>query len=607
MVSSPRVAAIDPLVYVRSTQPFQALPEPLFQEVAGALEIAFFPAGTRLVQAGGQPLQHLYVIRKGAVRLERAGRTLQVLEEGEVFGYTSLLTHTATLDVVADGELLTYRLPGAVFQRLLADARFASHFALGLSERLKASLDRSPVAEFRPDLSISVGELVLRAPVWVEAGATVGDAARRMGEERISSVLVRTEPPGIVTDRDLRQKVLGSGHGPELPVERVASRPLRTIAAETPLYDAWVKLLDAGVHHLPVTRDADIVGVLTSGDVLRATAQGPVAVMRGVERLPSREALPGYGARVTAMVSSLVSAGLDATPIAGLVARLNDALLKPILRWAEEELGPPPAPYAWIVFGSEGRMEQTLLTDQDNALVFDDAGAAQAGWYQALAERVGADLERAGFPRCPGGFMARNWCGPLSDWRKRFEGWIEVPTPKALLVASIFFDFRRVGGLLDLEPLEQVIARAAQRPVFLRLLAKDAFEFHPPPDLLLRLRGESSTVDLKRHGISPIVALARRFALEVGTRSRSTLARLDSASRAGMLSAEDASTIAETYRFLLGLRLRLQLRMLAEGRPATNQVRLAELGAIERSRLKDAYRAIRRWQERSAFQLNVDF
>ena len=607
MVSSLAVAAIDPLVYVRSIQPFHALPQALFEEVAGTLEIAFFPAGARLVEAGGQPLAHLYVIRKGAVRLERAGRTLQILEEGEVFGYTSLLSQTATLDVVAETDLLTYRLPGEVFTRLLADAPFASHFALGLSERLKATLGQERVAEFRPDLSVRVEKLLRRAPVWVEPTATVGEAARRMGEERISSVLVRTDPPSIVTDRDLRQKVLGAGLGAEVPAASVASTPLRTVAAETPLYDAWVTLLDAGVHHLPVTREAEIVGVLTSGDVLRATAQGPVAVMRGVERLASRDSLPGYSGRVTAMVSSLLGAGLDPTAIAGLVARLNDALLKPILRWAEADLGPPPAPYAWIVFGSEGRMEQTLLTDQDNALVYADAGAAQADWFRSLAELVNADLERAGFPRCPGGFMARSWNGPLSEWAQRFEGWLDVPTPKALLVASIFFDFRRVGGHLDLEPLDRILARAVERPVFLRLLAKDALGFHPPPGLLLRLRGETSTVDLKLHGISPIVGLARRFALGAGVRSRSTLARLDGAGRAGLLPEDDVKTISETYRFLLALRLRLQLRMLAEHRPVTNQVTLAELGAMERSRLKDAYRAIRKWQERSAFQLNVDF
>jgi CBS domain-containing protein len=601
------MASIDPIAYVRSIQPFRALPAPLFDEVAGSLEIAFIPAGTQIAHAGGEPLRHLYVIRKGVVRIDRHGRNLQILEEGEIFGYTSLITREATLDVFAEEDVLAYRLPGEVFQKLLGDAQFAAHFAVGLSERLKASLGEAPAASFQPDLAVPVSQLLRRPAVWVEEGATVGEAARIMGTERISSVLVRAQPPGIVTDRDLRTKVLGAGLGPEVPVTRVMTRPLRTAPGETPLYDAWSVLLEAGLHHLPITRDGEIVGVLTSTDVLRSTSQGPVAVLRGIERLPSRASLPGYAKRLTEMASSLVAGGLDATVIAGLVARLNDALLRPILRWAEADLGPPPAPYAWIVFGSEGRMEQTLLTDQDNALVYADEGAAHGEWYRALAERVNADLEAAGFPPCPGGYMARQWHGPLSDWKQRFEGWIEVPAPKALLVASIFFDFRCVGGTLDLEPLEALLERAAQRPVFLRLLAADALDMHPPPGLLLRLKGESSVVDLKGHGLSPIVSTARRFALQAGTRARGTLARLDRAQRAGLLEAEDAATISESYRFLLGLRLRLQLRMASEGRPITSKVKLAELGEIERSRLKDAFRAIRHWQERSAFQFGIDF
>ena len=600
------MAAIDPVVFVRSIPPFQALPPALFDEVAGALEVAFYAAGTRLAQAGGKPLEHLYVIRKGTVRLDRSGQTLQVVEEGEIFGYTSLITQAATLDVIAEEDLLTYRIPAEVFRRLLADAQFASHFAVGLSERLRASLEQSPVTTFQPDLSIRVDQRVRRPPVWVEPDTTIGEAARVMGQEGISSVLVRTDPPGIVTDRDLRKRVLGAGLGPDVTAARVASRPLRTVAAETPLYDAWAVLLEAGLHHLPVTRDGAIVGLLTSGDVLRSTAQGPVAIMRGVERLASRASLPGYADRIKVMASSLLAGGLEASIIARLVARLNDALLRPILRWAEADLGPPPAPYAWIVFGSEGRMEQTLLTDQDNALVYADEGEAHAGWFGTFADRVNTDLEAAGFPRCPGGYMARTWHGTLTDWSSRFEGWLEVPTPKALLVASIFFDFRKVGGHLDLDRLDQLLARAVQKPVFLRLLAKQALGFRPPATLLLRLRGESSVVDLKLHGITPIVALARRFALEAGTSARSTFTRLEAAARAGLLEQEDAATIAETYRFLLGLRLRLQLRMAAEGRPVVNQVTLAELGAIERTRLKDAFRAIKSWQEKTAFQFLIN-
>ncbi|HYQ80642.1 MAG TPA: DUF294 nucleotidyltransferase-like domain-containing protein [Anaeromyxobacteraceae bacterium] len=600
------MAAIDPVAFLRATAPFHALPQPLFDEAAARLEVSFQPAGARLARVGGEPLRHLWIIRKGSVRLERDGQTLQVVEEGETFGYTSLITGEATMDVTVEEDLVAYRLPGEEFRRLLGDAHFAGHFAVGLSERLKSSLEHSPVATFQANLSLEVRHLLRRPAAWVEPEATVGQAAAIMRDEHISSVLVRTEPPGILTDRDFRNRVLADGLGPETPVTRVVSRPLRTVEAATPIYAAWQTLLDAGVHHLPVRRGGEIAGVLTATDLLRCNAQGPMAVLRSVERLPSREALSGYATRVAEMASSLLAGRLDASVIAGFVARLNDVLLTRILHWAHRDLGSAPAPYAWIAFGSEGRMEQTLLTDQDNALVYADEGAGERDWFRAFAEKVNADLELAGFPPCSGGYMARTWHGPLSEWVERFAGWIEEPSAQALLVAAIFFDFRRVGGELDLEGLEAVLHRAAQRPLFLRFLAKAALEFHPRGSLLLRLK-ETSTVDLKLHGIAPIVFLARCYGLEVGSRARSTLDRLDAAAKAGIMDEDVHAAVSEAYRFLVGLRLRLQLRQMAEGRPATSKVALSDLSAVERGRIKDSFRAVKDWQDKAAYHYQTSF
>jgi CBS domain-containing protein len=533
------------------------------------------------------------------VRLERGGRALQLLEEGEIFGYTSLLKKEATLDVVVEEDLVAYRLAEPAFELLLSDARFAGHFAVRVAERLRASVGGGGIPASGPDLGVEVRQIAPRAPVWIAAGATVGEAARTMRRERISSLLVRTDPPGIITDRDLRGRVVAEGLGPSTPVHEVCSRPLRTVDAATPVHAAWATLLDAAVHHLPITCDGEIVGMVTSTDFLRHTAPGPIAVLRSVERLASRESLPGYAGKVAEMSASLLASGLDALVIAGFVARLNDALVHRLLAWAEEDLGPPPAPYAWIVFGSEGRMEQTLLTDQDNAIVHADDGGAAREWFAALAARVNGDLVAAGFPECPGGYMARNWTGPLSEWAERFRGWLEVPNPEALLVASIFFDFRRVGGTLDLEPLEAMLGTARHKTTFLRLFAGASMEYHPPPRFLLRLRGESSVVDLKSHGVSPIVFLARCFGLEAGTRARSTPERLDAAVRAGLVSEEERATVLEAFRFLLGLRLQRQLEARARGAPLTTKVALSELSAVERARLKDAFRAVEEWHEQA--------
>ncbi|HYG66790.1 MAG TPA: DUF294 nucleotidyltransferase-like domain-containing protein, partial [Anaeromyxobacteraceae bacterium] len=574
--------------------PFDALPAARFEEAARELEVTFHPAGTRLVEAGGERLHHLYVIRKGSVRLEREGATIQVLEEGEIFGYISLLKREATLDVVVEEELVAYRLPEGAFEHLLEDARFAAHFALRVTERLRATIHRAELAGVRPDLAVPVERIAPRAPVWVDPDVPVGDVARRMRRERISSVLLRGDPPAILTDRDLRGRVLAEGLGPGTRAADVASSPLRTVPATTPVHVAWARLLEAGVHHLPLTREGEIVGIVTAGDFLRHTAPGPIALLRNVERLPSRDRLAGYSHKVAEMSGALVASGLDAIVAAGFVARLNDALLRRILDWTEQDLGPAPAPWAWIVFGSEGRMEQTLLTDQDNALVFADEGAAARAWYERFAERVNADLVAAGFPECPGGYMARRWNGPLSEWADRFRGWIDVPNPGPLLSASIFFDFRKVGGTLDLSPLEAIVAGAGRKTSFLRHFARAAMEYHPPPSFLLRLRGEASVVDLKAHGVSPIVFLARPFALEAGSTARSTVERLDAAARAGLFDEDERARVVEAFRFVLGLRLRLQLDALSRGAPTTSKVALADLTAIERTRVKEAFRAIER-------------
>jgi CBS domain-containing protein len=600
------MATLDPVAFLRATPPFNALPPALFDAAAASLEIGYYPAGAELVRVGGEPMQHLYVIRKGSVRLEREGQTLQVLEEGETFGYTSLITGKATLDVRVEDDLLAYRLPAAQFQQLMGDAQFAGHFAVGMSQRLKSSLEHSPVTTFKADLQLEVGRLLRRPAIWVEAEATVGDAARVMRDQKVSSVLVRGEPAGIVTDRDFRNRVLAEGLGPETPVATIITRPLRAVEASTPVSAAWTTLLDTGSHHLPIRRGDEIVGVLTSTDLLKVHAPGPVAVLRRVERMADRSGLPGYAAKVTEMVATLLAGGLEADVIAGYVARLNDALLRRLLAFAEADLGPAPAPYAWVVMGSEGRMEQTLLTDQDNALVFDDAGEPRRAWYQSLAERVNADLEAAGFPPCHGGYMAKNWLGTVSDWAQRFAGWFEARKPQELLEASTFFDYRKVGGALDIEPLEAALRSTAQHPIFLRYLARAALDLRPPSSLVLRLR-ESTELDLKMQGLAPIVLLARCYGLEIGSSERNTHARLEAAVKAGLMSQEVFNVVGEAYKFLLGLRLRVQLKQASEGKPILNKVAFSSLTAIERSRLKESFRAIKSWQDMAAYHYQASF
>jgi len=201
--------------------------------------------------------------------------------------------------------------------------------------------------------------------------------------------------------------------------------------------------------------------------------------------------------------------------------------------------------------------------------------------------------------------MARHWHGPFAEWEERFRSWIDDPNPQALLQTAIFLDFRRVYGTLDLSALDAALGSARNNRTFIAAMAKAALNFHPPPSLLLRVKS-GAEVDLKLHGVSPIVFLARCYGVEAGSLERNTLERLRAAVRGGLIGDDSRETISEAYRYLLGLRLRAQLRMLASGKRAVNVVRLPDLSSVERSRLKEAFRAIRDWQEKAAYHYRTE-
>jgi CBS domain-containing protein len=278
-----------------------------------------------------------------------------------------------------------------------------------------------------------------------------------------------------------------------------------------------------------------------------------------------------------------------------------------LVKFAERDLGSPPTEFAWIVFGSEGRFEQMLLTDQDNALIYGEESEAAREYFSAMAERVVNGLIQVGFPACAGGFMATRWCKPLEQWRRLFAGWVRTPEPQALLDASIFFDFRPVAGELSLTAVEEIVASAKTEKLFIAHMTKDALVFGPPLGFFNRIRSDNGKVDIKRGGIVPIVSLARAAALAAGSQERSTLERLVTAGNSGLLfKREDAGLLAETFEFLLHVRLRQQLTALQTNQPIDHKVRLNALSALEHRHLKEAFVTIRQVQDDVRASLHLD-
>jgi CBS domain-containing protein len=455
------------------------------------------------------------------------------------------------------------------------------------------------------ELMTPIGALVTGAPLVVDGEASVVEAARAMREAGASAALVGDEPPGIVTDRDLRNRVLAEGLGADTPVRAVTSHPLFSLPAETPLFEALRRMLERRIHHLPVTRGGEVVAVLGDTDLLRHQARSPLALLNRIERLRAPGEATGYAGEVAGVAETLFAGGLGVVQIAGAIASLGDVLTRRLLVLCERALGPAPCPYAWMALGSEGRMEQVLLTDQDNALVYaEDSGEAHA-YFARLGAGVVEGLVEAGFPRCPGGYMATSWCRPLADWESLFRGWIERPDPQALLEAQIFLDFRGVHGELSLQPLEDLLLAAGRRELLLGGLARAALRGRPPLRLRGRIRTEDGAVDLKAGGIAAAVMLARTYALAAGSSARPTLARLAAAAEAGTLSRAGAEILGESFRFLTRLRLQAQLRAVHAGRQPTNRVDVRDLTDLERRRLVEALDAVRRLQDATAVRFHA--
>jgi CBS domain-containing protein len=317
-----------------------------------------------------------------------------------------------------------------------------------------------------------------------------------------------------------------------------------------------------------------------------------------LDQLQEPSALGNYATEIAALVQKLFSGGVSAVEIGRIVSSLNDALVRRLIYLGEQSLGAAPAPFAWIVFGSEGRLEQALLTDQDNALVYENESAAGRTYFAALAKYLVESLIQVGFPPCAGGYMATNWCKPLSEWQSLFIRHIQTPEPQALLDSAIFFDFRVVAGDLSLTPLEETLAGARHEKLFLSHMIRGALEFRPPLGFFKRIRTDNGKVDLKKGGIVPIVALARTAALCAGSHERSTLARLAAAGEAAsLLSDENARTLSDIFSFLLHLRLRRQLTDYRHKEPLDHAISLTELSTLERRHLQEAFVMIKLTQD----------
>jgi CBS domain-containing protein len=378
--------------YLARHPPFDRLPAELLAETAATVEIEYFPRGTRILRQGGEPSRFLHLIVKGTVELWQGGddrppALVETLGVGEAFGQLSLLSGAPHLwDAVAREDVLAYLIPASQVERLQQQPGFEALLARRAGDRLRHAIAASTAGAPLDPLWIEAGELARRPLVTCAPEDTVAQAARQMRDQQVSSLVVRGQPPGLVTATDLRDRVLAAGLGPDTPVRQVMTTPLHTMPAEASLGELLLAMVDRGVHHLPLTRQGGLVGMVTDTDLLRHESRHPLFVRRQLDRAASPEDLAVWAKEVTAAAVRLIGSGSPAGEVTRFLASAQDALYARVARDGEATLGPPPCPYALLVLGSGARGEPTLRSDQDHALVLaDDPPADAAAWFAGLA------------------------------------------------------------------------------------------------------------------------------------------------------------------------------------------------------------------------------
>jgi CBS domain-containing protein len=586
--------------FLETVHPYDSLPQDELARVAGSFSRREYPAGEEVYHAG-EPLKGLYLVKRGSIEvLEPSGGLVSLLGPRNSFGERGLMREglaVTTARVTEDAVLLL--LPAAEFRSLVAiHPSFERFFNRGRGHETRDS-----------DLTTrKVGDLMARAPITVDATQSIKTAAAKMRDEHVSCLGVIEDGhfTGIVTTRDLTHKVLATGLSSDAPVAQVMTRDPVVLTPSSLGSDILHIMLERRIGHLPVVQDGALVGIITQTDLTRFQAVSSALLVRDAATAESVADLAAVTARIPKLLVQLVGGHHAHEVVTRLITDIADTVTRRLLAMAEAKLGPAPVPYLWLACGSQGRQEQTGVSDQDNCLFIDDAVTdADMPWFHALAKFVSDGLHACGYVYCPGDMMATNpqWCQPVRVWRDYFRRWVATPDPMAQMLASVMFDLRPIGGAASLfhDLQAETLDMAAKNSIFVAHMVSNSLKHTPPLGLLrgfatIRSGEFKNHIDMKLNGVVPVVDLGRIYALVGRLEPANTRARLVAAEGAGVISTSGARDLTEAYDLIAQTRLEHQSRKVRAGQKPDNFLAPSDLSDFERSHLRDAFVVVRTMQ-----------
>jgi len=475
----------------------------------------------------------------------------------------------------------------------------------------------------QPDFLLRpVREIAKKTVYTATPDQSVKDIALIMQSKNISGIVISENelPLGIITDRDFRNKVISKGLSPEqIKAYEIMSSPVNTIREDEYIFEAIYKMTKHNIHRLVVVDSMGIIcGILTDTDIIKFQTNTPFYFIRDLEYANSLDEIKLLNNKTINFINFLISSGIKTIELVRFISHINDAIVKKCIELViKDNYFDLPDRFAFLVLGSEGRREQTLKTDQDNAIVYSDAiGNSDVEKIKDFAEKLISALIYIGIPECPGGIMAKNdmWRRGLAQWKKTLSQWITTPTPENILNYSMFSDLRTIFGdeSLERELKNHVKQLAEENNLFLAQMAKNLMRFPPPIGFLGNIKTEKEgkykgKLDIKKAVIFPITEGIKILSLEAGIVSGSTVDKIRELAKMNRIPENDLLEIETSFTFAINLRIKNQLREISQGEVPSNYIDIKKLNHIEIDRLKIALSAVKTLQSFIKSKFNLDF
>ncbi|MCP4991243.1 MAG: cyclic nucleotide-binding/CBS domain-containing protein [Colwellia sp.] len=604
--------------FIHSIPPFDSLPKPVLAHLVRELTINYVRKNEYLPPKGvAEP--RLYILRKGAIScLSANGELVNRLGEGDLCdafyhaNSTSLEAPHTQLQVQTDEDSLIYSVDVEILNAIAE--RFPSvgdYFSQNSAQRLKSKMNQVNEESILSStlMNTSVSNFYHSPVASIRAEQSIQQAAIHMNEQG-HSCLVVTEgdlPVGIVTDKDIRRRCVAEGLATSESISQIMTCDMITIDMKSNAYDALMTMTAKHIHHLPVTKYGNLVGMVTVTDLINNEGHNAVNLSSIIHKAETLDELKEISNLLPKLQIRLAKLGSSADHVGKSISAITMAFTKRLIEMAEYKFGQAPVPYAWLAAGSQARQEQLAHSDQDNAIIIcDTMKPYDDAWFENLANFVCDGLAECGFIYCPGDIMATNpkWRQPKKIWHKYFTGWVETPSPQALLNSSVFFDLETIYGDASLlnEVRKQLLSKTQNCTLFIAHLSKNALNLRPPlgffRDFVLKQNGKHrATLDLKHNGIAPVVDLARIYALSEGISAVNTIERIQQAAGTPSLTKESAENLIDAYEFLGMLRVEHQAKELIRGESPDNYLSPKEISKLEREHLKDAFKVIKNLQD----------